>query len=244
MHAQAKGTVLDQLAIRRRDRFFFSGFAVAALFWVFAGFAPTYYLRGFTGAADLPLVVHLHAALFSAWTALFVVQTSLIAAGRTNLHRQLGVLGTALGVAMLVFGYATAIAGARRGWTGPNNPRDSVAAVGFLAVPFRDLLQFGGFFGAAIYSRRQPEKHKRLMVLAMFNGVLPAAGGRLPLPWAPPVWLCLLVAGPVYDRLVHGRVNKVYWWGIGINAVAIATSGFVFTRQPAVWRTVAGWLIR
>jgi cytosine/uracil/thiamine/allantoin permease len=71
---------------RRRDRWFFTGMAVAALVAVFIGFAPSYYLGNFFGAPPLSTLVHLHGMLFTSWILVFLTQTSLIAARRTDVH--------------------------------------------------------------------------------------------------------------------------------------------------------------
>jgi len=61
---------------------------------------------------------------------LLVIQTSLVASGRSSVHRRLGTLGAWLGGSILVIGYATAIAAARRGY---NFPAPRVA--GLLCIP-------------------------------------------------------------------------------------------------------------
>jgi hypothetical protein len=200
----------------RRDRAFFGGVTIAALLVVFAGFARGYYLRPFTGAPKLPTVVEIHAALFSIWMLLFLVQVSLVTARRTDLHRRLGLLGVGFAVALLVAGYLTAIAGVRTGWAGPRVPRDAAAALPFLAIPFGDLMVFAGFFAAAIYWRRRPDTHKRLMTLAMIGGTMPPALGRLPAAIGIAAAAALLLAGPIYDRWSRGAVHRAYTWGIPI----------------------------
>ena len=60
---------------------------------VFVGFAPTYYLRAFYHADPLPSVFRIHGLVFTAWVVLFVVQTALVSARRTDIHRRLGVVG-------------------------------------------------------------------------------------------------------------------------------------------------------
>ena len=200
----------------RRDRMFYGGMALAAVLVVFAGFARQYYLRSFTGASALPGVVELHAALFSLWMLLFVVQVSLVTTRRTDLHRGLGLLGIGFAAALLVAGYLTAVTGVRTGWAGPRVPRDAAAALPFLAIPFGDLVLFAGFFGTAVYWRRQPETHKRLMLLAMIGGIMPPALGRLPAAVGVIAALALLLAGPVHDRWSRGSIHRVYAWGIPI----------------------------
>jgi hypothetical protein len=72
---------------RQRDRWFFTGMAVAALLTVFTGFAPSYYLGSFFEARPLSTLVHVHGVLFTSWILLFFTQTSLplrMAIGRTD----------------------------------------------------------------------------------------------------------------------------------------------------------------
>src|SRR5580700_2501610 len=84
------------LALRaRRDDVFFSAMALVILGIVFLGFARSYYLAGVFQARLPNLLVHVHAAVFSTWILLFIAQTSLVSAGRLDLHRLLGVLGAA-----------------------------------------------------------------------------------------------------------------------------------------------------
>src|ERR1041385_8610276 len=96
-----------------RHGWFFTGMAIAVAATVGAGFAPTYYLKPLFATPALPLSLHIHGALFTAWVLLFVAQTSLVAANRTDLHRRLGVAGAGLAVAMVVSGTAVAIESAR-----------------------------------------------------------------------------------------------------------------------------------
>ncbi len=71
---------------RRFDNFFFSGMAIFILTTVFVGFARSYYLAGVFRAPLPNLLVHIHGAVFSSWTLLLIAQTSLVAAGRVDLH--------------------------------------------------------------------------------------------------------------------------------------------------------------
>ena len=224
----------------RRDRMFYAGYTVVALAIVLAGFGPTYYLKA-DGGARLPPLVQLHAALFTAWMLLFALQVVLVASKRTDIHRRLGILGILLALAILVAGYTTAIAGARTGWTGPRTPRDLVEALNFLVVPLGDLVLFLGFLVAALYYRRQPETHKRLMMLAMAGGILPAALGRLPGTTLIPAALTLLLAGPVYDRISRRRIHTVYWWGTTIIILSLPLR--LILSRAELWHRFAAWLI-
>jgi hypothetical protein len=78
---------------RRFDHLFFSAMAGLLLLTVFIGFAHSYYLAGIFHAPLPSLITHLHGALFSCWIILFVTQTLLVAAGRVDIHRILGIAG-------------------------------------------------------------------------------------------------------------------------------------------------------
>ena len=83
--------------------------AIAIAAAVFYGFATTYYLKPFFGTPPLPRIFHIHAAIFTSWIVLFVLQASLVHPGATDLHRKLGLAGAALAIAMVVFGFVAAV---------------------------------------------------------------------------------------------------------------------------------------
>jgi len=74
---------------RRYDHYFFSGMALLLLAAVFEGFARTYYLAGVFHAPLPSLIIHLHGAAVTCWILLLVTQTSLVSAGRVDIHRWL-----------------------------------------------------------------------------------------------------------------------------------------------------------
>src|SRR2546426_1396504 len=85
---------------RRYDHLFFSAMALLMLITVFVGFARTYYLAGIFHAPLPSRIIHVHGAAFSCWILLLVTQTSLVAAGRVDIHRRLGIAGFILGCLM------------------------------------------------------------------------------------------------------------------------------------------------
>lgn len=242
------GVVGGQFAIesvreRRRDRWFFTAMAVAALLTVFTGFAPSYYFGRFFEAPPLSTLVHIHGVLFTSWILLFLTQTSLIAARRADLHRRLGVAGGALAVLMLVVGYLTAVEAARRGVTPPGGP----PPLAFLAVPIGTLVVFATLVGTGLYRRRRSETHKRLMLLATIALLTPAiARMRFIGEGGPPVAItgtCLfVVACLIYDRAARGRVHPAFLWG-GLFVMLSLPLRMAIGRTNA-WVSFAGWLTR
>ncbi len=199
-----------------RDRRMYIWFAVFMPIIVLAGFARSYYLKGFFGFPALPsLLVQLHGIVMTSWVVLFVTQVTLVANGRTRTHQRLGVSGAVLAALIVIVGLLTAIAGAARGST-PGPP-----ALQFLAVPVFDMLVFAILVGTALYVRRRRlDIHKRLMLLAAVNLLTPAIA-RIPLHFiqtgGPLVFfgltdLCLL-ACVAYDSVKNRRLHPAFLWG-------------------------------
>jgi hypothetical protein len=233
-------TVAPPATARHTDRLFYSGMALAAVLTVVVGFAPSYYLKGYFGAPALSTVLHVHGLLFTGWIVLFVVQTALVAARRTPVHRQLGVAGAGLAAAMVVVGVVTGIDAAQRGVAVPGVP-----ALSFLIVPLGDVAIFAALVAAALWWRRQPEMHKRLMLLATIS-ILPAAIARWPgvLPLGPVAFYGIadlfIVVAIAYDLWTRGRVHPAYVWGgllvVLSQPLRIAVSG------TEAWLAVARFL--
>ena len=232
-----------------RDRLFYSGMAIAMALTVFAGFASTYYLRIFAGGPTVTLsglpftrLVHVHAALFTSWVLLFLVQTALVANGRVRVHRRLGIAGAVLAAAMVVAGTAMAIAAAARGSAPPG-----IDPLAFLAIPIFDMVLFATFVTAAVLKRRDREAHKRLMLLA-YVSIIVAAVARLPgvLSLGPAAFfglsfLFVVIAG-IYDFLSRGRVHKVYLWGGALIVISVPVRLIISNTGP--WRALAALLTK
>jgi hypothetical protein len=230
--------------IKPRDRFLYAAMAVVAASLVFAGFARTYYLRHLFTNVPLKPLLHLHGFLFTSWLVLLLAQVTLVAANRTDLHRRLGVAGGVLAALMVVVGPIVAIHSAR-GEFSPNAPDP----LRFLVVPLFDMLVFAIVVAAALYYRRQPQTHKRLMLVATF-ALLPAAVVRLPFAFiqnsGPLIFFgvndLLLLACIAFDTLVHRRLHPAYLWAglllIVSHPVRLALGG------TSAWLAFAHWLTR
>jgi hypothetical protein len=250
MHAQP-GVARTRTAVRRltadgrsRDHRFFTIMGVLAALIVFVGFAPTYYLRRAFGGPELTGLVHLHGVVSTGWILLYIVQSSLVSAGRTGLHRRLGAVGALLAAVLLVIGYLTAIEAARHG-VAP--PRQGVSPLGFLAVPLSALLAFLLLAGAGLWFRRRADTHKRLMLLATIAILVPALARMEFLAGGGPVAVIggsvLLVGACLgYDRITHGRMHPAFVWGGGLLLLSLPLR-FALARTGA-WQSVAVWLVR
>lgn len=148
---------------------------------------------------------------------------------------------------MVVLGYVVSIEGARHGFMGvfPGEAGPFRDALAFLTLGLGDIVLFAVFAGLGLYLRRRPEAHKRFMVLALVN-LLGAAATRFPLgharlPVAFTVLAGFLIAGPVADRRVRGRVHPVYLWG-GL-ATFVGHPLRPLVGNTVAWHHFARWLI-
>ena len=235
-------TTDTRASARARDHRFFTGMAVAAALVVFVGFAPTYYLRSyFPGGKELTTLMHVHGVLSTGWILLFVAQTSLVGAGRTDIHRRLGLLGVALLPALAVAGFITALVAARNGVTPPGGP----PPLRFLAIPLGAIATFVPLAALGLYYRRRSDTHKRLMLLATIAILMPAIARMRWLAGGGPtvaiggtavfVLVCML-----YDRLAHGRVHPAFLWG-GVVLLLSLPARIAISRTDA-WLRFAQWL--
>jgi hypothetical protein len=223
----------------RRERLFFSGMAVAFAVVAFAGFGPSYYLKTLSDRPPLPWLVHLHGALFSAWILLLLVQTTLVAVKRTDLHRRLGIGGGVLAALTIPVSYPLAISAARRG--AATDP----AILPFLIVPIGGLIVFTVLIGGGFLLRRRVDYHKRLILIATIE-LMNAAVDRLPGVYAAglapfyPGTDVFLLALVIYDVLTFGRIHRATLWG-GIFLVSMQSLR-VLLMNTSAWLTIATWL--
>jgi hypothetical protein len=249
----ATTAVRETYTLAQADRRFFMGMALAVSLIVFVGFAPTYFLKTLYGTPALPSrLVHLHGLLLTSWAVLFVVQSALVSARRTDLHRRLGIAGGLLALAIIPVSLAVTIAAAKHGGSVNAPP---IPPLVFMAVPFFDLLLFSTLVSAGLYWRGRGDTHKRLMLLASF-ALLSAAIGRFFLPphgilvTAPPLVQFLVDRGfgdllvltcMGYDLLTRRRVHPAFLWG-GVFLMAVQHLRLTIGGTNA-WLTFAGWLV-
>jgi hypothetical protein len=231
---------------RRGEHRFFSAMAAAIVVTALAGFARTYFLRPLLPALTPPAMaltplIHLHGLLFTGWVLLLLAQARLVAAKRIARHRQLGVAGAAMAGLMVVVGTLTALYGVLRG----------VAPFGidprrFLIVPLFSILLFVVFVVAGVRARRDPQSHKRLMLLATI-AILPPAIARwvLLLGLGPPVVFAvatlLLVPIVAWDLKTRRRLHPVTLWG----GLLLVISGplRLALAQTDGWLVLSNWMV-
>ena len=229
---------------RSAERIFFGGMAILLCVIVFIGFARTYFLAGMVRAPLPSRIVHLHGAVFTLWMILFLIQSALISAKRVAWHRSFGTIAFCLPPIMIALGVIAAIRGLTRGVRiGPLDPATS------LSISLLGIACFAVLIFAAWRARRQPDAHKRLILVATI-GLTGAAFGRF--PWVeigfPPAAgvvtgigiMCLLVVG--YDLFSLHRLHRSTMWAAPL---AFATEALaVPIGMTAPWHSFAGFLAR
>lgn len=226
-----------------RRSLFYVGTALVSALVVFTGFAPTYYLARTFDAPALTPFVHVHGAVFTAWILVFGAQAGLVAAHRTDLHRRLGIAGTLLAAAVVVIGFATAVAAAKRGHT----PLPAVSPLAFLVMPIGDLAVFALLATTGLALRRRPDVHGRLMLLATV-GMLGPAIARFRIDWVqdnnPFAFMIgvsvVVIACAAVDTYRHGRLHPAFLWG-GLLVVLAQPLRLLLARTDA-WMAFATWL--
>jgi uncharacterized membrane protein YozB (DUF420 family) len=238
------------------ERRFFTWMSAALAAVAFAGFARTYYLAGFNDGPRpvLTPVVHLHGALSTAWILLLILQTRLIANGRRDIHRLMGMAGAAIGAAILVTGIFVAINSERRVHTAANAGTLADPYV-FLIFPFASVGLFALFATLGVLQRQRPDAHKRFMLLATASLVVPALarivtqamqGAAVGVAGAGVIGAVILVNGFLLAMVLHdlntrGRVHPVTLWG---GAVTVISEGLRFAigfSEP--WQAFARMLM-
>ena len=218
--------------------------SVAVIATVFLGFSRSYFLRSRYFPAPLAPIAKVHGAIFLSWTVLLFIQTVLVARRRTDVHRLLGVAGAVLAVAVVIAGATIAVISLRY-----NFAHGNLGALSFFAIPIGNMVVFPILVAAPLIQRRDPEMHKRLMLLATIS-IVDAAVARWPIAImanGPKAFFAItdlyIVPGVIYDVWLRKRVHRAYIWGglliIGSQVVRLAvehTAGWIaFARMIAAW---------
>jgi hypothetical protein len=200
-------------------------------------------LRPYFETAPLDAAFHVHGLVFSAWMALFVAQTSLVATRRIDVHRSLGWAGACLAALMVVVALNAAVHGAHRDIAAGYE----IESLRFFTTPVLSMATFASLVALAVLARGRPEMHKRLMLLATLS-LLDAAVARWPIPGigdTPLAYYAItdafIAAAMLYDFASRRAVSPVYvWGGLAIVAEQWARDALGAT---AVWQSLAAKIL-
>jgi len=220
------------------DKYFYFAMSLLVAAIVVWGFSHTIGDNLLHPAVPRPALLWVHAAAFSTWVAFFIFQSALVRMHNVKLHRSTGWFGAGLGTVMAPLGVTTAIVMGRFDMYRLHEP----GVDSFLIVPIFDMVAFGVFFALAVWWRKKPELHRRLIFIATC-GLLDAAFGRVDYLYTHGLfYVCLdgvILLGVARDVLVNKRVHRVYWTALPVQAVAQAFVTYTWMHGSAWWRGIA-----
>lgn len=199
---------------------------------VIGGFGVSTFVRP-GGIAAIPLLLHLHGAVFLGWFVLFSVQAQLAGSGNIRLHMNLGKTSIGLAAAIVVLGYLVV----RGAYARPDFSVAGMSPAASVMFPFTDIVNFGIAYGLAFANRRTPDAHKRLMLLAGMLIIDPAAARLVMIPGGSPILIVLLelalfAALIIYDTRTRGRPHWASLLGTGL-FIASLVAKFALANHPA-----------
>jgi hypothetical protein len=246
-------TVAESLPVERRpdilsgtprahavDRWIYVAMAAWFIVIVLTGFIPDALGKIAAVRAGLrppfPLVLHLHAVLMGSFLLLLLAQTVLVAKGRCDFHRQLGLVAMVLAPALVVVGFILAPTMYHQVWNGahfgPPAVREALAPVvpiveNILLLQIHAGVLFALFIAIGMRAReRDAGFHKRMMILAT---AVPLGAALDRMSWLPTTlpasplasdFYILLAVSPmfVWDVIRNHSVHRAYWVWVPIFA--------------------------
>jgi len=199
----------EQLGRPRRSYFYVAAAILIAVV-VFVGFAPSFYLKGAFGPSrDLSRLTITHGAVMTTWYVLFLLQVTLIARRRPDLHRRVGVVGVIVAALMVTIGSMVQ-------YHSLGDDRAKMGTAHVMAASIAPFFDFAVLVGCALYLRRKTDFHKRLMLLGTLTP-LGAAIGRFPFAFVREHSLLLLnsiiLACIAFDTWSYRRLHPAFLWG-------------------------------
>lgn len=216
---------------KRSEPYFFY-MALILIVLVVSGFGLTALSRP-EGPLAMPLILHIHGAVFLSWFLLLATQAGLIGAGNVRLHMNLGRLSIVLALAIVIMGYlVTRHAYGRPDWSIAGYDRDLSAI-----FPVTDIVNFIIVYGLALAHRKTAAAHKRLMLLAGIL-IIDAAVARLILALGLPgpailgLEFSLVASLLIYDFFT---LKRPHWASLLGMALFIAATAAKFSVANISW---------
>ncbi len=229
-------------------RYFHSLAGVVMLMITFVGFQPFYLggegMGGRTISPQLFSLVLVHGVAMTAWMILFLVQSLLIPTRNRRLHMKLGWGAIVVASVVTISGFMVAIQSVR---PVPELPFWGMAYRQFLLVMLAEVTLFTLFVLAGVLSRKRPEIHRAMMLLASLS-ILAGATVRIPVLF--PIfgeggWMGIF--GPIFALgcvflLVRSLLSRAFdrWFAAGYAAMIVL---YVAASKFAV-SDAWGWLAK
>lgn len=238
--ARPLNPVIDRNGLIGRYFYFAMSLLFAAI--VLVGFSQTVNKNLFHPAIPRPVILWFHAAAFSAWVVFFIFQSTLVRTHNVKLHRLLGWFGAGLGAIMVPLGVTTSIIMGHF-----DAVQLHLSDPTFLSIPFYDMLAFAVSLSLAIYWRRKPESHRRLLFIATCS-LMDAAFGRFDFLFNNNLFFpcldVLILLGVARDLLVNRRVHTVYRYALPLLIVGQSLSIYLWRGAPSWWLNITNAMLR
>ena len=228
----------------------FSRFLSKYFYFCMSLLIPVVVIYGFSHTVDRdlihatpsrPWILWVHGAVFSGWLVFFIFQSTLVRTHNVKLHRLTGWFGAGLAVLISVLGIWTAIIMDRFRTVRLDQPGVNT----FFSIQTVDIASFTIFFWLAIYWRKKPEFHRRLVLIA--TCALTAAGfGRFPMiphPWFYAGVDALILLGVARDLIVNRRIHVVYRYALPALIVCQIVAVQLWLQHPAWWVKVSNAIV-
>jgi hypothetical protein len=208
------------------------------------GFSHTIVAGLLRPAVKPPALLWMHGVVFFAWVGLFILQSVLVRLRKVSVHRFLGWGFAVIGAMIPVLGIAITRVMSR--FEIAFLHQDPISESAFLPVPFLDMAFFLVAFGLAIWWRKRPEYHRRLILFAAC--VLTAAAfARFPLH-VPYLSFysgvdALIMIGVLRDTAVDRRVHAVYAWLLPPYVLLQLGAIFIVVHWPDWWLRIGNAFI-
>lgn len=228
-------TLAQKLAVDRRpdllsgtpragfiDRWIYVFTAASFIVITLTGFIPDSLMKVAAVQAGerppFPLVLHMHAVLMGSFLLLLLAQTTLMATGRCDLHRRLGIAAFALAPVIVLVGFILIPTMYHQSWyaaqAAPPEAREKLQQIvlirdNIMLLQLRIGFLFPLFLLIGLRARgRNAGLHKRMMILATAMA-LPAAIDRI--SWLPTTLPTTPLATDLYTLLA---VSPMFLWDV------------------------------
>lgn len=249
---------------KRRSSFYLF-ITIAISFTAFWGFTYTYFAPVIAGTyPEVSPALHIHGWSFFLWYLLVPIQALLMATGKRHLHMTLGSASLVLATVMVFTGVLVASVRIEHALSATEVNEFVTLWAFFGQLIMYNMILFVIFYGTAIARRKQPDIHKRMIVLASACA-LPAAIFRIivglgDLYWlTTPAWVIpaafilpavFILIAMAHDRIVKGSVHRAYIIGLtillalhGFGLITAGTAtGEAISRFMALFAKVFGFL--
>jgi hypothetical protein len=229
------------------DRWSFTCLALVMIAVAIAGFGPSI-VDPSRRLAPLTPFLALHGILFLLWLLLFLLQTTLIAARRADIHRRMGIVAVVLLIALVPVSYVITVQMVRRGFDLSGDQFARFDPLFASIFNFFAIVEFPLLAGLALLYRKHKEIHKRLMLFANISLMGPPIThflGHFGLlsPVTVLVGLALFfLAAVARDYISTRRVHPLTATLAVVLFLAQPIQGIV--GATAAWHHFAAWLTR